>query len=59
LTSVGGARLTRLARLVAQCALTVPVGESLPLEQAAPALAQVRHGTHGAAVVLRPALTEP
>jgi NADPH:quinone reductase-like Zn-dependent oxidoreductase len=49
-----GARLTRLAGLLAQGAVTVRVGEPLPLEQAAAALAQVRHGSHGVAVVLRP-----
>lgn len=49
-----GARLTRLAGLVAQGTLTVSVAEPLTLEQAAAALAQVRRGTHGAAIVLRP-----
>lgn len=51
----GGARLARLAGLAAQGALTVSVAEPLQLEQAAEALAQVRLGTRGAAVILRPA----
>jgi NADPH:quinone reductase-like Zn-dependent oxidoreductase len=50
-----GRRLGRLVRLLAQGALTVPVGERLPLEQAAAALAQARHGAHGSAIVLEPA----
>jgi len=49
-----GPRLSRLGRLVAQGALTVPVAEPLALDQAAEALSRVRRGTHGAAVVLRP-----
>ncbi len=50
----GGARLSQLAGLVADGALTVSVGASLPLEQAAAALEQARHGAHGTAIVLRP-----
>lgn len=48
-----GARLSRLAGLAAQGALTVSVGEPLALEQAAAALDEVRRGAHGAAIVLR------
>jgi NADPH:quinone reductase-like Zn-dependent oxidoreductase len=54
-----GTRLSQLAGLVAQGALTVPVAEPLPLADAATALEQVRHGTHGVAVVLRPNDTAP
>jgi NADPH:quinone reductase-like Zn-dependent oxidoreductase len=49
-----GSRLGRLVRLVAQGELTVSVLERLPLEQAAAALAQARHGAHGSAIVLWP-----
>jgi NADPH:quinone reductase-like Zn-dependent oxidoreductase len=48
-------RLGRLAQLLARGALTVSVSERLPLERAAAALAQTRHGAHGSAIVLRPA----
>jgi NADPH:quinone reductase-like Zn-dependent oxidoreductase len=51
----GGARLARLAGLAAQGALSVCVAEPLPLERAAEAMAQVRRGTGGTAVILRPA----
>ena len=51
-------RLIRLIRLLAQGALTVRVGEQFPLEQAAAALVQVRHGAHGAAIVLQPRTRE-
>jgi NADPH:quinone reductase-like Zn-dependent oxidoreductase len=54
-----GARLTNLAGLAAQGVLTISVGGALPLEQAAAALSQVRHGTGGAAVVLRPTMSLP
>lgn len=54
-----GSRLTRLAGLAARGTLTVSVAGQLPLEQAAAAMAQVRNGTGGAAVVLRPALGTP
>jgi NADPH:quinone reductase-like Zn-dependent oxidoreductase len=50
-----GRRLGRLVQLLAQGALTVSVSERFPLEQAAVALAQTRHGAHGSAIVLRPA----
>jgi NADPH:quinone reductase-like Zn-dependent oxidoreductase len=50
-----GRRLGRLVQLLAQGALTVSVGQRFPLEQAAMALAQTRHGAHGSAIVLRPA----
>jgi NADPH:quinone reductase-like Zn-dependent oxidoreductase len=49
-----GRRLGRLVQLLAQGALTVLVGDRLPLERAAEALAQARHGTHGSAIVLHP-----
>ena len=48
-----GARLGELARLAAQGVLTISSTSSYPLEQAGTALAQARHGAHGAAVVLR------
>lgn len=48
----GGARLGELARLAAQGVLTISSTRSYPLEQAGTALAQARHGAHGAAVVL-------
>jgi NADPH:quinone reductase-like Zn-dependent oxidoreductase len=48
-----GRRLGGLVRLLAQGVLTVSVGERFPLERAAAALAQARHGAHGSAVVLR------
>jgi NADPH:quinone reductase-like Zn-dependent oxidoreductase len=53
----GGTRLARLTRLAAQGVLTIDVGGRYPLEQAAAALAQVRRGAHGAAIVLRPTPT--
>ena len=46
---------SRLAGLAAQGALTVSVARPLALEQAGQALAQVRHGTRGPPVILRPA----
>lgn len=49
-----GARLQRLTALLGQGALTVSVGAHYRLEQAAAALDQARHGTHGAATVLLP-----
>jgi NADPH:quinone reductase-like Zn-dependent oxidoreductase len=49
-----GARLSRLARLAAEGVVTIDVGGRYPLEQAAAALAQVKRGAHGAAIVLRP-----
>ncbi|HEY2286459.1 MAG TPA: zinc-binding dehydrogenase, partial [Streptosporangiaceae bacterium] len=51
----GGARLARLAGLLAQGAITVTTLPAFPFEEAAAALARVRQGTHGAAVVLDPA----
>jgi len=50
-----GERLGRLVRLASSGLLTVSVGERFPLERAAAALAQARHGAHGSAVVLVPA----
>jgi len=55
LVAPDGGRLRGLVRLLDQGALTVSVGEWLPLERAAAALAQARHGAHGTAIVLRPA----
>jgi NADPH:quinone reductase-like Zn-dependent oxidoreductase len=49
-----GSRLGGLVQLLAQGALTVSVGKRFPLWQAAVALARVRHGTGGSAVVLQP-----
>jgi len=48
-----GKRLGGLVRLVAQGVLTVHAGPGFPLERAAAALAQARHGGHGSATVLR------
>jgi len=55
LVAPDGGRLRGLVRLLDQGALTVSVGEWLPLERAAAALTQARHGAHGTAIVLRPA----
>ena len=44
-----------LAELLARGELTVSVGEWFLLEQGAAALAAVRRGSRGAAIVLRPA----
>jgi NADPH:quinone reductase-like Zn-dependent oxidoreductase len=54
LVAPDGAALRRLARLLAEGVITVTVGARFPLEQAAAAMAHVRQGTHGAAVVLEP-----
>jgi NADPH:quinone reductase-like Zn-dependent oxidoreductase len=54
LVAPDGRRLSRLVQLLAQGTLTVSVGESFSLEQGAAALAQVRHGSHGTAIVIRP-----
>jgi NADPH:quinone reductase-like Zn-dependent oxidoreductase len=56
LVAPDGVRLSGLVQLLAQGALTVRVGGQFALEQAAEALAQVRHGAHGSAIVLQPAL---
>ena len=50
-----GARLAGLVLLLAQGVLTVTVAGSFPLERAAEALTQARHGAHGSATVLRTA----
>jgi NADPH2:quinone reductase len=50
-----GRRLAGLVRLLAQGVLTVSVADRFPLEQAAAALAQARHGAHGSAAVLQTA----
>lgn len=47
-----GTRLARLAPLLAPDAITV--GASYPLAEAAAAMARLRQGTHGAAIVLEP-----
>jgi hypothetical protein len=47
-----GARLARLISLLAPNAITVAA--SYPLAEAAVAMARLRQGTHGAAVVLEP-----
>ena len=49
-----GARLRKLVRLVADGVLTVTVGARYPLERVADAMALVRQGSGGAAVVLQP-----
>jgi hypothetical protein len=49
-----GRRLSRLVQLLGQGMLTVAVGQRLPLEQGAAALARVGHGAPGSAVVLQP-----
>jgi NADPH:quinone reductase-like Zn-dependent oxidoreductase len=54
LVAPDGRQLRGLVRLLDQGALTVSVGDWLPLERAAAALTQVRHGAHGTAIVLRP-----
>jgi NADPH:quinone reductase-like Zn-dependent oxidoreductase len=54
LVAPDGRRLRGLAELLDQGALTVPVSQWLPLEQAAAALTQVRQGARGTAIVLRP-----
>lgn len=54
LVAPNGKRLRGLVRLLDQGALTVSVGEWLPLERAAAALTQVRRGADGTAIVLRP-----
>ena len=41
-------------QLLAQGVLTVMVADSFPLDRAAAALAQARHGAHGSATVLQP-----
>ena len=48
-----GARLAVLVQLLAQGVLTVAVAGSFPLERAAAALTQARHGARGSAIVLR------
>lgn len=54
LVAPDGRRLGRLVRLLDQGALTVSVSKQFPLEQGGAALAQVRHGAHGTAIVLKP-----
>ena len=52
--TANGPRLARLLMLLAAGTLTVEVAARHPLEEAAAALEQARHGTHGAGVVLIP-----
>jgi len=47
-----GTRLGELARLAAQGGLAITAVTSYPLDQAGEALARVRNGAHGAAIVL-------
>ena len=54
LVAPDGPRLRGLVRLLAEGALTIGVGETFPLEQGATALARVKHGSNGTAIVLRP-----
>jgi Zinc-binding dehydrogenase len=54
LVASDGRRLSRLVQLLAEGTLTIRVGEQFPLEQGAAALAQVRSGAHGTAIVLQP-----
>jgi NADPH:quinone reductase-like Zn-dependent oxidoreductase len=54
----GKRRLGGLAELLAQGALAVTIGGRFPLEDADTALAQVRHGAHGIAIVLRPTVRD-
>lgn len=49
-----GPRLGELLRLLEAGTLVVEVGARYPLDQAAEALAHVRRGTHGTAIVVRP-----
>lgn len=49
-----GPRLSRLVQLVAQSLMTVSVGARYAIDQGAAALAEIRRGTHGAAIVLKP-----
>jgi len=50
-----GPRLRMLTGLLGQGAISITVGGWYPLEEAGGALAQARQGTHGAALVIRPA----
>jgi NADPH:quinone reductase-like Zn-dependent oxidoreductase len=54
LVAPDGARLRLLAGLLGQGAIAISVAACYPLAQAGPALQQARHGSHGAAIVLRP-----
>lgn len=49
-----GPGLARLAALLGQGVLSVTAGASFPLDQAVQALAAVRGGAHGTAIVVRP-----
>jgi len=52
-----GPRLARLGELLAGGAISVTACAPFPLEQAADALARLRQGTNGQAVVLQPGLS--
>src|SRR5215469_12936645 len=52
-----GPRLARLGELLAAGTISVTAGATFPLEHAADALACLRQGTNGHAVVLKPGLT--
>ena len=52
-----GARLARLGELAAAGAVSVAVSAPFPLEQAADALARLKQGTSGQAVVLQPGVS--
>jgi NADPH:quinone reductase-like Zn-dependent oxidoreductase len=54
LVAADGTRLRRLVALFARGAITMTVGAGYPLEEAAAAMARVRQGTDGEAVVLVP-----
>jgi NADPH:quinone reductase-like Zn-dependent oxidoreductase len=54
LVAPDGPRLRGLVGLLAGGALTIAAGEMFPLERGAVALARVRHGSNGAAIVLQP-----
>jgi NADPH:quinone reductase-like Zn-dependent oxidoreductase len=54
LVAPDGRRLSRLAQLLDQGALTVSVGDRFPFDQGAAALARIGHGAPGSAVVLLP-----
>ncbi len=54
-----GQRLHQLALLMAAGTLTLAVGRRLPLDRAGEAIALVKRGTHGQAVVLELASQEP
>jgi NADPH:quinone reductase-like Zn-dependent oxidoreductase len=52
-----GPRLARLGELLATGTISITVTDPFPLEHAARALAYLRQGTNGQAVVLQPGMT--